>query len=236
MKLIDFVKTCNNAKEPYEHCVDISPNFEEEYATWLSIVTSTQYFNTAFDATNNSKVFYAEYKNLEFPYGKQLAAEFFYMTKLKTEFNRDYRYKGIPAKLEYLIRAAQTLPWETPNQLLSMCYRAINEFAPYTYETSAGVLNLLGVFSIIIQEDFEPVTDAVRKVYNEYHNVYEVYVENVDMIAFLPEDIAGCIRAKDLDVVTFDKKIGLLYKNIPLRTLGGRIGLTTDDFDLRNAV
>ena len=67
--------------------------------------------------------------------------------------------------------------------------------------------------------------------------VSELYVPNIDAVALVPtEMLDGITDLDDYRSVVYDKNIGLTIKGQTIRTMGGRVGLTKNDLDLRGCL
>lgn len=81
--------------------------------------------------------------------------------------------------------------------------------------------------------DYSPITPGS---YLSKHSEYtEIYIEETDMIAAVPNDIAVNMSVADIKSLRVTKK-GIYLGDIPLRTLGGRYGATNSIYDLRECL
>lgn len=180
-------------------------------------------------STNNDKEFFEAYPILNaLPYSKEEKTELFYAAKLGEI------YTDISSKLVYLLVKALTST-SSPNQALSVLkdYRGIDKYLQKG--AIPNDITIKQIMSNILKSDFKVLTNSRRKV--KYNNFYEVYVENVDTVVLLPEDIAAQVDSSDdLKAINYVKGVGVCVYDMPLRTFCGRLGVTTNEFDLRDVI
>lgn len=183
----------------------------------------------ALHETSRSKEFFDAFPILDsIEYSKEQKEDLFYAVKL------GYFYSGVPCKLVYLITKAIAAT-ETPNQALCLL-KDSKHVAKYLVD---GAINngitIKQVVANVLGSEFKTITNSRRKV--KFNNFYEIYVENVDSIVLVPEDIAGQINSiGDLRAVSFVPNVGVCVHDIPLRTFGNRYGITVNEFDLREVI
>ena len=187
------------------------------------LLSNTKYDNI-FNKTDIPKVFYDACPLFQQVFPSRLQIEVFYATKL------GFIYENVPSKLVYLLRLALKLT-ESPN----LAIQALDEkqLAPYLKEEALPRdVTIKQIMANLLGTDFSLLTDTKRKV--KYKDFYEVYVENVDRVILLPEDLAGYISSfEDLQNVNYKHDIGVCVYDTPIRTLGGRVGITFHEYDLR---
>lgn len=152
--------------------------------------------------------------------------EAFYIRKLKS------RMIGVPSRIVYIVnKAIATYGKENPNYTLSSVYKYLLKYDDYLFENERKQYTLLDIIYYLFYDNFDLLTARRLKAGNE------IYVESVNKVAIVPNDILSIIDVKTVD---YDPKLGLtaIYDGqvTPLRIMCGRIGATTDDFDLRKAI
>lgn len=155
---------------------------------------------------------------------KAIAEEVFYAMKT------GYFYPGVPAKLTYFIKKALQM-YDTPNLAVSKVAR--NLWTPYLKK---GLLpdgvTIKTVIDNICGYETRLLLDSDRAVVNG--SAIEVYVPDVDEVLVLPKEYAEDVRGRDdLQTVMYDKAEGVKIRGHLFRTMHGKIGVTLDDFDLR---
>lgn len=194
---------------------------EEQMEAFRQLLSASPVISDAFYKTDSAKNFFKH-----FPDFKEMHidnTELFYVFKL------GYKTEGIPAELIYILnKAADQYGCGNPNSTLWSCYKLISGFAEYSYEFEGQVVNLQEIIYSVFKRKFDIITPR-RNV-----SGYEVYVHNKDTIALLPENIINAIDGRK---VYYDKD-GLYVgeEKELLRLMCGRIGVTYDDFDLRESV
>jgi len=180
-----------------------------------------------FDLTESANEFYKACPLAKKIVEKDALSEAFYALKA------GFYFEGIPSKLTYILSKAIKM-YETPNRAVSAISLAVlgnylgNGALAEGHTIKEVINNILGV-------EYKTLTRARRAA--KYNDVFEVYVENVDRVLVLPASYEQFLESRtDLETVTYDKEKGVLMCGVPLRIYGGRIGITTDDFDLRECI
>lgn len=220
MSYIEFTReACRKAdgKKLYE----VKPFTPEQSKAFRDLLSASETFADTFNKTESAKGFFKH-----FPDFKEMGIaneELFYAFKL------GYTAVGIPSELVYILtKSVKTYGVANPNCTLWTCYKLIKSYADYSYKVGEDILNLQDVIYAIFKNKFDFITPR-RNISGS-----EVYVHNKDSIALLPSDIINAIDGqkvyydKDGLYVGEDKKL--------LRLMCDRIGITTDDFDLRESV
>lgn len=152
--------------------------------------------------------------------------EAFYIRKLKS------RMIGVPSRIVYIVnKAISVYGKENPNYTLSSVYKYLLKYDDYLFENEGKQYTLLDIIYYLFYDNFDLLTARRLKAGNE------IYVDSVNKVAIIPNDILSIIDVKTVD---YDPKLGLTAicdeQITPLRIMCGRIGATTDDFDLRKAI
>lgn len=220
MTFIDFTSEASKKIEGKELC-KIDQFTDEQLELFTEFVSVHPYISDIFSKTESSEYFFKR-----FPEFKELgiaSSELFYSFKL------GYNIEGIPSRLVFVInKAIEEYGMSHPNSTLWTCYKLITKYAKYYFKTEDGDLNLQDVLYGLFKTKFDLITPR-RNVSGS-----EVYVHNKDTIALLPEDILTAIDGKK---VYYDKE-GLYVgeEKTLLRIMNSRLGITLDDFDLRESV
>ena len=196
----------------------------EEFKLLLSINDA---YLQKLNQTEVAKEFYTACPLLDAVVEDDLKEDLFYATKL------GFMYTGIPSKLVFLLKKGLKLV-ETPNRVIECMDMRL--FGKYL---KPGVLpegiTIKQILSNLIGTDYKTLTKARRKV--KYKDFYEVYVDNTDRVVLLPECIAEQVDSStDLKNVNYQKDIGVCVYNMPLRTFAGKLGITKDEYDLRECI
>ena len=152
--------------------------------------------------------------------------------QLATVFNTcddGYYMDGVPTFVVYVLqKALQEAGSSAPNLALQSCYKLIIKYDDYIFVNNGKEITLLDVIYFCFKKKFDLLT-ARRLISDD-----EVYIESVDRVAVLPDDILKLIP--DVSKLGYDPKIGIITEDgNPIRTLNARVGVTVDDFDLREA-
>ena len=185
--------------------------------------------SNTYDNTDDANSFFALYPDVKKIVGSAICVECFYACKL------GYFMHAIPSKLVYIVnkmlkendRVYINKAINTAVQLLKPYVYCSFDYAGESYTVKDVIENLAG-------HSIKLITSSLHKV--KVNDDWEVYIPDVDKIALLPDGIGGPISLEDCESLTFDKEKGIMLGDIPIRTIGNRIGLTRDDFDLRDCL
>lgn len=158
---------------------------------------------------------------------KDLREDLFYAVKL------GFTYKNVPSRLVYLLRIALREA-KSPNLAIEMLNNA--QFHKYLKASALpeGV-TVKQIMSNLLGHDFKTFTNARKRV--EYKGFYEYYVADADRVLILPEDIAKQVSSReDINGLNYKPDVGVCLYDKPLRFFNGRLGITTDEFDLRECI
>lgn len=193
------------------------------------LVHSSKSVGNSFDTSDDSTSFFAVYSDVKKCVGKDVAEELFYAAKL------GFFYPGIPSRLAYILnRMTREYGVATVNESLSRCVKLLSPYVGDLYESNGVEVSLKDVIENFVGGPIKLLTSSVRKV--KATNCYEVYVPNVERVALLPGDIANSLPYAECAKITFDRNQGLVIGDLVLRTMNNRLGITKDDFDLREAM
>lgn len=202
---------------------------EEDVILFLSTFSVDDYVKSVFEATENYIQFYECLPWLKKCFDPSKAKEVFYAAKC------GILYDGVPPTVIFLLKKALAeYEYKYANLAISLLNR--NMLIPYLKE---GILptgtSYRDVVSNIVGRSVKLITASNLCV--DVNGVSELYVPNTDQIALVPTDmLEGVSDLDDLRTVEFVPELGITIKGIPIRTLGGRMGLTRNDFDLRGCL
>lgn len=169
--------------------------------------------------------FYDAYELFKKSIPVEKQAEMFYAAKLGFVFD------NVPSRLVYILNKA-IKTYDTVNVAISSIdNRILQKFL------DKGSLHpdiiIKDVVDSLYGKDTELITNTNRKVKAD-DETYEIYVQNTDRVVVVPADIANCIESReDLENINFKDDLGVCLYDKPLRTFNGRLGITYDDYDLR---
>lgn len=199
----------------------ITENDLNEFRELLSISDS---FSEGLNLTESYAEYFQTYEILGKSVNEDLKEDLFYAAKL------GFFYEGIPSKIVYLLRKSLR-KYNTPNNAISaLDVRSISRYLKKGSLPEGVTLKM--IMENIIGREFETITQYRRSVH--FKEVTEVYVQNTDRVLVLPKELAVFVESqKDLESVQYVKNIGVCVHDIPIRTLGGKIGITFNEYDLR---
>ncbi len=227
MNLIEFNdKLIVNNQRQKRTVPEVTQNDIDEF---VQLMHSSRSLLNMYQTTEEFGDFIKVYPSIKKVYSIDLAEELFYASKLH------YQYNGVPTKLVYIItKMFSTFGHNHVNDALS---RSIKYLAPYlddTYLVDGKEVTLKDVIEFFAKSQIKLLTSSVPKV--KSLDCYEVYVPDADRVALLPNDIASKLPYADCEKIVFDKQKGLVIEDIIVRTMNGRLGITKDDFDLRQTM
>lgn len=237
MNLIELNSVlCGNYKEELKRKVDFEKTMAttEDINLFKSLLAIHDYYRDGFASTEVSEEFYEAYEMFRDMIPKEKQTDVFYATKMS------YILEGVPSKLAYLLRKAirsdkteENLPRGVNEAILSIGYTSWGKFLKKG--SLAGDLTVKDVIDVIVGRDCTLISDSVRKVV--YEDYAEIYVQNVDRVVLVPKDIADQINSmEDLCNIQYKQGVGVCVGDFPLRIMNGRIGVTKNEFDLRECI
>lgn len=197
---------------------------EEEFEAFRALLNIDDSYGKMLQQTEIASEFYETCPIIETLTDKEIQEDVFYAAKL------GYYFVGVPSKLVYILRKA-IRQYESPNLAISALDTRV--IAKYLKEGAlAEGITIKQVIEKLLGTNFELLSDYNRKV--QFRTYYEVYIPNTDRVALIPSEIAGYIESyEDLKSLQFDSELGITIHGKPLRTLDGRLGVTVNDYDLR---
>jgi hypothetical protein len=228
MTLLEINEIFNGKFKTDEESVKpISVMKMEDWQAFRELLALNETYTDGLRMTENSKEFYEAYPIFDECIPNSVKEDVFYASKL------GFFYEGYPCKLVYILREALKR-YENVNVAISAIdYRGIQKFI------KKGALGedktIATIIYSLLGKKVKLISKSRRMVENK-PGEFEVYIPNVDRVALLPEDIASRIdNLSDLKSLQYEKNVGIHINGQYLRTFNGRIGITLDDFDLREA-
>lgn len=203
---------------------------QEECDAFRQLTAASHAMGDLYGQIDDSTAFYKAYGQVAKIFGRS-AEDLFYACKM------GYFYEGIPARLSYILRKAFAEAGATHhvNDTLNRCYHLLERYLDDIYEVDGEEFTLKDVIDNFAGAPVKLLTSSVRKV--KTIDCSEVYVPNVARVALLPSDIANMLPYAECEKISFSKDMGLMIgEDIVVRCLNERIGVTRDDFDLRECV
>ena len=202
---------------------------KEEVQEFLSIFYTDDFIKSVFDATENYQQFYDALPWFKKVFEPSKAKELFYAAKC------EMIYEGVPPTVIFLIKKALLqFEYKYINVALNRLERKMLE--PYMkYGVLSDGVTYKDVIENIMGKSVKLITESSLCV--DVDGISELYVPNIDAVALVPTDMLKDISSlEDYRSVSYDKEIGLTVKGQPIRTMGGRVGITKNDLDLRSCL
>ena len=199
----------------------------EQFKTFRKYLAINDAYRDLITKTDSSTEFFESCPLLLSAVDEDVAEDLFYAMKL------GFMYNDVPSRLVYYLQKAMRMA-ESPNLAISML--SGSEMKKYLRPGAiASDITVKQILTNLFGCEFKLLTTATRKV--RFNDWYEVYVNNTDRVVLLPEDIAEAVDSReDLKNVNFKENVGVCVYDMPLRTFGNRLGITTDDYDLRGCI
>lgn len=215
-KNISYKRDRLKFKEPDEDKVNQAYEFLKEVIPAIPTIRDT------FKDCESAVDFYKAFPSFKFTGNN--SEEAFYRLKLGMKVD------GVPSRIIYILRKAiKAHGTEFPNLTLQSVYKLLAQYDDFTFENDGNEITLINVVEYAFGKPVKLITARRPRVDNE------VYVANANRIAIIPDDILELVKGE----ITFEPSRGLLgevdNQLVELRILSDRLGVTTDDFDLRKA-
>lgn len=193
------------------------------------LVNASKGVKEFYDSVEDSAVFMQVYPSFKKIYGATKASELFYVSKL------GYYYQGVPAKLLYsLMKLLRECGKTHINDTLSRGVSLLAPWVGYAFVVDGEEITLKELIESICNTPIKLLTSAVPKVKSA--DCYEVWVPNVERVALIPGDIANMLPFAECEKIEFKKELGLVIGDTVVRSFNNRLGITKDDFDLRECI
>ena len=232
MNLIEFNETLMKKKKTVWTTVEYA---DDDILQFRQMLTINSFIESLFGKTDDCASFIKAVPAFKEVFDSKVVTELFYAVKL------GYYCIGVPSKLLYIINKIFGDLGENGNYINLAIESGKSLLEPYAeYEFDAvqdGEIVKYTVVKLIesrINKTFKLLTDAVPMV--KVGEVCEVYVRNVDRVALIPNDIMEGMSFDNIDSIEYKPRAGIVFRDIPLREFGSRIGVTTDEFDLRECL
>lgn len=183
-----------------------------------------------FEKTDDSNSFFTVYPDVKKIVGARKCVECFYAVKL------GYYVADVPTKLLYILnKLFKDNDILYPNTALNKATKYLMPYIKSTFKVSDGTVDVHGVINSVANRHVTLLTDTCLTSTMPGADT-EVFIRNCNRVAILPKSMAEMLSPSDIESLSFNVEKGIVLGDIPIRTLGNRIGLTKDDFDLRMCV
>lgn len=227
MTFIEF--TTQVMKKQKQQKVEIIPVTSGSITLFDQILDMDDMIKATFDATESATKFYQIYPDIKEALKGQDYKSIFYAYKL------GYAYTGVPNDLAYVLyKSLSGLGKKYVNTAIFGAFQYLKSYADTQWISEAGEFTLKDLIDNVYGKHASLITESNPIVKSD--DSYELYVGNVDRVALLPDDIGKTISFDDAQKIEFDQDKGIMLGTIPLRTFNNRLGVTLDDFDLRECI
>lgn len=206
------------------------PKITDSHLTeFKSLLAISRNMSSNFEVLEDANAFFKMFPDVKKLIGAKLCVEVFYACKL------GYMYEGIPNKLLYILtKALNQNNREFVNLALNSAVNLLKPYADSSFTCGEEVVTTKDVIENIVGHSVQLITSSTPKV--KLRGYYEVYIPNVERIALFPIDIGDMLSYADCERLSFDIGKGIMLDDVPVRILNNRIGVTKDDFDLRDCI
>lgn len=201
----------------------------EDLQLFKRTIAISAYNRKLFDSTDDANSFFAVCSDIKQIVGAKKCVECFYACKT------GFYMKGIPAKLVYVLqKMTKEYGKEFPNVALNGSIQYIKPYVNCLFTVDNKQYDVKDVMENIYGKPIKLINTSVRKV--AYGTVSEVYISDAERVAIMPGGISDTMSQEDCEKLTYSTEYGIMLGDIPVRTLGNRLGITKDDFDLRECI
>lgn len=200
---------------------------QKELDEFIDMLNINEVYKQGIETTERPSEFYNAFALFDNAVPKGEKEELFYAAKL------GFFYPEVPSKLVYILRKAVDAA-DSPNLAIEYLNTpAITEYI------CRGPLNCgITVYQLLCNlfgKSFKLLTSARRRA--KFNDWWEYYIPDKDRVCLIPDDIAqGLSSREDLTSICYSEKMGVCVYEQPLRTMKGHLGITKNDFDLREVV
>lgn len=206
------------------------PTFsDDKLKEFKEIISISMNMKNSFQMLDDSNAFFKAFPDVKKVLGVKICTEIFYACKL------GYYYEGVPAKLVYILqKAIVNHGKEYPNVTLNSAVNLLKPYACAQYKCNNNIVTVKDVLDNVFGYSVQLLTTAKTKIKPGLY--WEVFIPDVERVAIMPDDIASMISYGDCDKLSFDFRKGIMLEDVPVRTMNGRVGITKNDFDLRECI
>ena len=228
MTLLEMFKKCEGKFEGTEKLKKAKPTCTlQDLNEFKNLLSFNPIYLEGLKATEDAKEFYEAYEFIRELTPVDIREDVFYAAKV------GFIISDVPSKLVYILRKALN-KYKVPNMALESIDRRVlsNYLIP-------GLLPE-GVTVKVLVEDLLGDRVSLLSEYNRmarYGDVVEVYVENTDRVLVGPAKLGDYLQtSKDLSSISYEKEVGVCLHSVPVRTLGGKLGVVLHEYDLRGGL
>lgn len=184
---------------------------------------------TLFDSIDDSNTFFKIYPDFKKVLTNGKAVECFYAVK------KGNIWEGVPMRLVYILtKAFESNGKELVNVTLNTATGLLAPYASDTYVYNDSKLTIKDIIDNVVGKSSKLLTASNPIV--KYKDCVEVFIPNANRVAVLPNDMVEYVTVDNCNTLQWDKTNGVTVEGVPLRTLNNRLGITRNDFDLRECI
>ena len=222
LQYIDFTKNISYKRDRVKFNEPDEEKVTKSFNALKEILAASPRIKQVFDSCESASDFFKLYTSFK-DMGLN-TEEAFYRLKLGMKVD------GVPSRIIYILRKAiKENGTEFPNLTLQSVYKLLAQYDDYTFVNNGNEITLINIVEYVFGKPVKLTTARRHRVDNE------VYVPNVNRIAIIPDDMLELVKGE----ISYEPSRGLIGEvdgaMIELRILSDRLGVTTDDFDLRKA-
>lgn len=212
-----------------KNVVQVPTVTQENLTQFKSLMAISKLTESAFDSLEDANAFYKMFPYIKKLIGTNICVEVFYACKL------GYYYENIPAKLTFILnKAVRVNGKENINATLNPAVNLLRTYAENAYEFGGKTITVKDVIENIVGAPVSLISSSTPKI--KSNGCWEVFIPNAERVALFPDDIGSMLSYSDCEKLEFDIGKGIMLEGIPIRTFNNRIGITKDDFDLRECI
>jgi hypothetical protein len=202
---------------------------EEDLKLFKRTVATSRIINSMFTNTDSADSFFSLCPDVKQIVGGKKCIDCFYACKL------GYYMPGISTKLVYIVnKMFKENDKRFVNKAMNTAVPLLRPYVNCAFKYNEDTYTVKDVIENICGHPVQLLNSSVRKI--SVGDTSEVYIPDVERVALVPEGIAGMFSQDDCEQLSFNIDKGIMLNEWPIRTLGNRLGITRDDFDLRECI
>lgn len=225
MNLVEMNEAILTSNKSMQKVPEISDEKILEFKRLLKISSRIE---AVYEETEDSNSFFSMYPDIKKILGASVCVELFYAAKT------GFYYKGVPAKLVYILhKIATDKHYQSVNIALNSAVKYLQLYCKSKWDYKGEDVGMKQVIDNIFGKSVTLLTESVPKT--DANGVCEIWVPNVERVALLPSNIFEKLSYQDCERIEYTPD-GLTLNGMLLRAFNDRLGITKDDFDLRECI
>ncbi len=196
--------------------------------TFQSLINSGKSIKMFYDQTDDANSFFALFPDVRQIVGSKICVECFYACKV------GYFMGGVPSKLLYIVTKmlSRNEAKVFVNRSINSAVQLLKPYMSNEYVLDGQKYTVKDVIENVAGAPVKLLNTSIRKT--KVGQEWEVFIPEVNRVAILPAGLGELLSMTDCENLRYVRELGIVLHDVPIRVMGNRVGITTDDFDLRN--